>query len=180
MDEHRYASSYCEENVWWLAQEPRFEGMSADVVVISNEPRAVAMRAQRAGGGNTIVWDYHVVLAAHAATGVEVWDLDCTLGAPIAAARWLDASFDADAPVELAPLFRVAPTSEYIEHLATDRRHMRRADGSWSAPPPPWPILGDGAHDLDRWIDMRDATYGVVIDLAALRARWRVAPAAPV
>lgn len=169
----RHAPYYCEENVWWLAQEPRFAGLPSEAVIISNERRTVAMRSQRASpAGEPIVWDYHVVLAVRSAEDVEVWDLDCTEGAPLSASAWLDASFDLHVPRQLAPRFRVMASETYVTAFASDRRHMRRADGSWQAPPPPWPVIGAGAHSLERLIDLADATHGAAIDLSALRSRW--------
>jgi hypothetical protein len=164
----RYAAFYCEENVWWLAREPRFA--AAEVVVISNRARTVAMDAQRAGEGRPLVWDYHVVLAVPGAGGVEVWDLDTTLGLPVLGARWLEASFDPGWPARFAPRFRPMPAERYVAELASDRRHMRAKNGRWRAPPPEWPIIGGGAHELDRMIDVSGDD---AFDLATLSARWR-------
>lgn len=174
MHEHRYAPYYCEENVWWLAQEPRFAGLRSEAVIVSNDQRSVAVSCQRASvAGEPVVWDYHVVLAVHGAQGVEVWDLDCTRGAPLAASAWIDASFDERAPFRFAPRFRLVAKDSFVATFASDRRHMRRPDGSWQAPPPPWPIIGDGAHELERFVDVRDTTWGAVMDLAGVRAHWR-------
>lgn len=171
---HRYAPFYCEENVWWLAQEARFAGLPADVVVVSNERRRVAVWGQRAARaeGEPVVWDYHVVLAVQGARGTEVWDLDCARGAPLAGAEWLEASFDERVPKRFAPRFRLVDSAVFVARFASDRRHMRTPDGGWEAPPPPWPIIGGGAHDLDRFVDVADETFGATIDLDALRARW--------
>ncbi len=169
----RYAPVYCEENVWWLAQEPRFAGLRAEVVVVSNVRRTVALFHQRAAlSGEPVVWDYHVVLAVHARSGVEVMDLDCVLGAPLAGSAWLDASFDDRVPVRFAPLFCVIPSEVFVATFSSDRRHMREA-GGWRAPVPPWPIIGGGAHELERLIDVQSRSFGPVTDLAGLHARWR-------
>src|SRR5688500_4911498 len=87
----RYAAFYCEENVWWLAQEARFAGTGCDVLVITNEHRSVATFAMRAAGrlDRCVGWDYHVVLVARG----EVWDLDCLAGMPLALDAWVDACF---------------------------------------------------------------------------------------
>jgi hypothetical protein len=172
--EPRYAPAYCEENVWWLAQDERFARARAEVVIVSNAARTVLVSSQRAARmpGQPVVWDYHVVLAVHAMNGVDVWDLDCTRGAPLPAASWLEASFDARAPARLAPRFRCIDRDVFVARFASDRRHMRTADGDWEAPPPPWPILGGGAHELERFVDVHDETFGRAIDLEALRARW--------
>ena len=162
----RYAPYYCEENAWWLAQEPGLE--HAQVIVITNRTRSVAMHAQRASEeGAPVVWDYHVVLAVDGA----IWDLDCTLGMPISAQAWIDASFDPRVPDRFAPRFRIVDRELYVSRFASDRRHMRREDGGWHVPPPPWNVIGGGAHELDHWIDVDDERLGPWIDRTALLAR---------
>lgn len=164
----RHTPYYCEENIWWLAQDARFVGKQAEVVFISNPSRSVAFAHQRAAQneGDIVVWDYHVVLL----TLGEVWDLDCTLGAPLPLHTWLDASFDPDVHPRYAPMFKCIPASDYVAHFASDRRHMRGVDGTWQAPPPAWPCVGQG-HRLDAYVDVRDVSVGTAIGLHAFRAR---------
>lgn len=38
-------------------------------------------------------------------------------------------------------LYRVVPVPQLLQHFASDRSHMRRPDGEWSAPPPPYPCI---------------------------------------
>lgn len=170
-----YAPFYCEENVWWLAEEPRFAGQPTEVVFVSNARRTVAVWGQRAarGPGEPVVWDYHVVLATRGERGVEVWDLDSAIGTPLRAADWLDASFDPRAAPRFAPRFRVVDASTFVARFASDRRHMRTPAGGWRVPPPSWPVIGDGAHNLEAWVDVHDDTFGAAIDLDTLRHRWR-------
>lgn len=169
----RYQPFYCEENVWWLAQEPRFEGLGREVVFVSNERGACAMFHQRAAKSALVpvVWDYHVILAVHAPSGVEVWDLDCAGGAPLAGADWLRLSFSARLPSMFAPLFRVLPADEFVRTFSSDRGHMRAKDGTFRAPPPPWPCILAGEPNLDRFARMDEAT-DEVIDLRTLERRW--------
>ncbi len=174
----RYAAFYCEENVWWLAQEPRFEGRARHAVFITNASRSVAMFAQRAGRGpaRAVAWDYHVVLAVSERDGrAEIWDLDCVLGAPLAFEDWLDACFAPEGalPPELEPRFRIVAADRLIATFASDRSHMRRADGSWRRPPPAWPAIGTGPTNLERFLDVSDAGLGEVLELARLRDRFR-------
>lgn len=164
----RHTPYYCEENIWWLAHDARFAGKRAEVVFISNPSRSVAFAHQRAAAreGEVVVWDYHVVLLALG----EVWDLDCTLGAPLPLHRWLDASFDPDAHPPYAPMFKCILAADYVAHFASDRRHMKNPDGTWQAPPPSWPTLGEG-HRLEAYVDVRDVSMGTAIGLEAFRAR---------
>ena len=164
-----YAAFYCEENVWWLAQEPRFA--DADVVVITNEHRAVATFAMRAAGAldRCVGWDYHVVLVARG----EVWDLDCLAGMPLAVAAWADACFGRTRRLRRVyhPRFRSVRASTYLATFASDRGHMRRRDGSWRHPPPSWPCIGTGS-TLPRFLDLDDAELGAFVDVDAFVARY--------
>lgn len=37
--------------------------------------------------------------------------------------------------------FRVIPASEFLKDFASDRRHMKRPDGTWIKPPPNYPPI---------------------------------------
>lgn len=174
MTAFRHTPYYCEENCYWLAQDARFRGRQTQVVFVSNETRSVAFLHQRAAAqpGDWVVWDYHVVVLELAGERDEarIWDLDSTLGMPIPARTWLERSFDARVTTLYAPRFRLVDAARYIASFASDRRHMRLADArGWQAPPPPWPIIGGGAHVLDALVDVNDETWGPTIDLDALK-----------
>lgn len=167
-----YWPRFCEENVWHLAGSEQFEARDAWVAVVTNPRRAVAMWFQRASElpGQPLLWDYHVIMFARTGRGnVEVWDLDTLLGLPVPAGRYLDASFEAGTtPEELRPHFRLMAAPEYRNSFASDRRHMKGADGTWLAPPPPWSAIGRG-HSLPEMIDLGARGPGQVLDLGGLR-----------
>jgi protein N-terminal glutamine amidohydrolase len=167
-----YQAFYCEENIWHLCGDPRAGGDDRHVLFVSNEARRVAMWGQKASRdpGDPVVWDYHVVLLARTRTW-SVWDFDSTLGLDVPLARWLESSFDAFVPEAFRPLFRCVEAGAYRRELASDRRHMRRPDGTEVSPAPPWPCIGRG-HNLDRFIDVRAAGPGEVYDLAGLKRRF--------
>jgi hypothetical protein len=50
---------------------------------------------------------------------------------------------------------------------------MRAPDGSWRAPLPKWPAIGEG-HTLDRLLDLDALEPGDVVELEGLRARLGV------
>lgn len=167
------APYYCEENVWQLCVDPRVEGSSRAVIVISNARRQVAVAHQRVSdrSGRPVVWDYHVVLAARGPLGWVIWDVDSTLGLPVPLADYLRASFGG--PRGFAPpydaRFRVVEASRYRQILATDRSHMRDAAGRLRAPAPSWPPIGEGTN-LMRFVDMDQDFEGEVVGLADLSA----------
>lgn len=169
----RYASCYCEENVWHLCADPGVEGSTRAAVFISNAARRVAVGCQRAAPepGVPIVWDYHVVLAAHGPRGWAIWDLDSTLGAPVPLSVYLRASFGYPQGFEepFAARFRVVEGSRYRESLCTDRSHMRDEDGRLRMPAPPWPAIGEGTN-LMRFVDMDEDFEGEVVELAEVPA----------
>lgn len=173
----RYTPFYCEENVYWLAQDPRFVNRDSEVVFISNERRACALFHQRAAPapGEPVFWDYHVVLAVRTDERVEVWDLDCDLGMPLPAIAWLDATFGParDLPAAFAPRFRAILAAEYVATFSSDRSHMRRPDGTFQAPPPEWPAIVHGPSTLMRFVDVKSPFLGELLELDALYRRWR-------
>lgn len=163
----RYQPFYCEENVWWLCQEPRFADARSWVVVMSNRGRQCALWEQRAADpGEPVVWDYHVVLLVER----MVWDLDTRLGLPVPLPDYLRASFRTLPPEVAAyrPLFRLVPADEFVKVFATDRSHMNDADG-WRAAPPSWKPPGAGMN-LMRFVDMDDDFIGAVVTLEQLAA----------
>ncbi|MEZ4311086.1 MAG: hypothetical protein R3F14_23845 [Polyangiaceae bacterium] len=98
---------------------------------------------------------------------------DTTLGFPVPAGEYLARSFRDGLPAELAPIFRVVPAQVFVATLASDRSHMRGADGRYERPPPPWaPISApERGSNLMRFVDMRDPIAGEVLSLGELRGR---------
>ena len=160
----RYTPYFCEENVWHLCAEPRFEGRDGRVAFISNPRRTCAFWCQRAAPSpwQPVIWDYHVIYLVRLAFGWEVWDLDSTLEVPTSAGTYLEATFGAKLPErpqtdELSPLFRVLEAAVYREQFSSDRGHMRGQDGAWLQPPPPWPsVVRPGVPSFLRWSMMAD------------------------
>ena len=168
-----YHPRYCEENAWHLCGERELIGDEASVIFVSNQQQAVAMWAQRAAGpGVPVAWDYHVFVVARTG-GWQVWDPDTLLGYPVGLELYLADSFATVGvqPARFDPRFRVVAGEEYRSTLRSDRSHMREADGSWHAPPPPWPPIGDACQppNLPRFIDLGDPFIGRIVDLAGVR-----------
>jgi protein N-terminal glutamine amidohydrolase len=170
-----YASHYCEENIARLLhrREPQ---APRSVLFISNAARACPLWAQRgaAAANQPVVWDYHVVLLSESGRAA-IWDLDSTLPFPCDALDYLGATFPLTGhlPEENEPCFRQVPEALFRETFASDRSHMRNADGSFRAPPPPWPPLQTprASMTLPQFLDMKTPGLGQVFDLTGLRAR---------
>lgn len=140
----RHHPFYCEENIWHLCRG----GEVTEVLVITNAARRVALWHQQAAPPDQpIVWDYHVV----AAGAGRIWDLDSRLGYPIERDAYLTATFVTVGlqPPEYDPRFAVIAAAEFAREFRSDRSHMRRPDGSWQAPPPPWPPIADDSNLAD-------------------------------
>ena len=174
-----YTPNYCEENIWQLSRHPSLPAGLRYVVFISNPDRSCALWSQRAAeqAGAPVVWDYHVILFIEGRENL-VFDLDSTIGVPVALGRYLDETFPFADQVErkLQPLFRIVESGEFRRTFASDRTHMRQ-DGRWRHRPPPWPpIQAPGKQmNLDDFIDMKSSGYGEVINLRGLRGRFNVA-----
>lgn len=168
-----YQPFYCEENVHHLLRHAALAGRPRHAVVVSGVLGGFVMWHQRAARGRSapLFWDYHVIVLAE--DPWEVWDLDTTLGVPSPAPEYLRRSFRAGLPPELAPIFRVVPAGVFVATFASDRSHMRRPDGRFERPPPPWPTVSppERGSNLRRFVDMTDPFVGEVLSLEDLSAR---------
>lgn len=172
-----YAANYCEENVWHLCRAAELASRRPAALFISNAARCCPLWAQRqaAAPGEPVTWDYHVVLLAHGPP--EIFDLDSALPFPTDALTYLRATFPhaGRLPPHAEPCFRWVPAETLRDRFASDRSHMRRPDGSWQSPPPPWPAIATSTQtrNLRSFVDMTAAAPGERLDLAALTARIR-------
>ncbi|MFP4076375.1 MAG: hypothetical protein ACLFTD_07805 [Halochromatium sp.] len=166
----RYQPFYCEENIWWLCAEPPTDVRMAQVIFVASQGGACPIAEQRAGGAAGLVWwDYHCIALDEQR---RIWDLDSRLPLPVAAGTWLERSFPhaARLPAWLQPCFRVVAAAHYLADFASDRRHMRSADGGWLQAPPPWPCIGAG-NTLSGYRQPGDpAGPGQRLDLDAFKA----------
>jgi protein N-terminal glutamine amidohydrolase len=155
---HKYTAFYCEENIWHLAKAR----MNGSALFISNRERAVACFMQKRAGNAFVpmIWDYHVVWLEGTGTSATIWDFDSTLPLGTEARAYFEATFRPVQSVH-APTFRRIPRDEFVATFRSDRRHMRRADGSLAAPEPPWPCIGEGSN-LDDFISMNGDGPGKV------------------
>lgn len=174
-DPVRYQPLFCEENVWWLCQDPGLAKLRRRVVFISNATRTCLLEHQRAGGeGGEVVWDYHVVLMTAADKTWWVWDLDTLLGMPVEAQAYLTATFAVETAPPLAPMFRVIDGPRFVATFTTDRSHMRAPDGRWLHPPPAWPppAAPNEPMNLMRFVDVTTARENELLDLTSMFARY--------
>lgn len=171
-DTRCYTAAYCEENVCHLARRLLHEeggggGRPCVVLLISNAARACPVWHQQAAADAraVVVWDYHVVLLVQGdAGGADAWlvyDLDSTLPFPCALAVYVSEALrpHESMPPQYRQRFRAVAARDYLALFASDRRHMRRADGSWAAPPPPGPPIR-GSDAPSSW------TLGALWDVA--------------
>jgi hypothetical protein len=175
-DAFRYQPFYCEENAWWLCADPALGTGTRTVVFIANQTGLCPFAQQRAAVvGEIVWWDYHCVVLDGA---TRIWDLDTRLPLPLPARDWLDGTFPfaRRLPAALQPRFRLVPAERYRRDFASDRSHMRRRDGRWQRPPPPWAPIGRGMN-LPDYLDMAASTTGPVqvLDWEAMCRRCEAA-----
>jgi len=171
-----YQAYFCEENVWRLLSRPEYVGFTSWAVIVSNAPRDVVLMRQVAGRplDGLVHWDYHVfAVVTDSIAGRLALDFDSELPFPSPLSRYLEDTFPHDVQRAYEPRFRVIRDSEYVSGLVSDRAHMRRADGSWVAPPPPWLAPGAGSgkpSDFMIWTDVLARSPGIVYDRARMVA----------
>nr|CAI5823505.1 unnamed protein product [Callosobruchus analis] len=167
-NECSYVSCYCEENVYKLAQEVTTkhpnEINKCFVVFISNPSRTVPLWRQRAGKDEDklVIWDYHVIFLYHPEPDkCLVYDLDSELPFPTYVHKYVTETFRTDHILkpDYFRYFRVIPANEFLNEFASDRRHMKRPNGTWIKPPPTYPPIRTSvcAHNLEDYIQMDTA-----------------------
>jgi protein N-terminal glutamine amidohydrolase len=166
--EPKYQANYCEENIWQLARQPELQQLERFAVFISNVGKCFAMWEQKSGkSGEPVMWDYHVILVTRGES-LQIWDLDSTLGYPVAAQDWMKKSFGgANAmPESFHPMFRIVEATTFLEEFSSDRSHMLLDENTYREPIPSWPAIGDDKPaNLHRFINMNFPFVGEVFDL---------------
>lgn len=171
-----YTQFYCEENVWRLCEYVRCHEPSdlvkCHVVFISNESRCVPLWRQRMGKSEDklVTWDYHVVFMYEPDDRCLVFDLDSDLPFPTYFHKYVTETLRTDHILspEHYRYFRVVPASVFLQKFASDRRHMRREDGTWIQPPPSTPPIStpESVHNIDDFISMDPKRgFGTVYNL---------------
>ncbi|TRY73478.1 hypothetical protein TCAL_11818 [Tigriopus californicus] len=166
-----YAPCFCEENVWMVADHARRNSSPSEmqkcfVIFVSNKKQVVPLWRQKAGKDEEklVIWDYHVLFIYKPDQRCLVFDLDSDLPFPTYFHKYVTETFRTDAILnpEYHRFFRVIPASLFLQTFASDRRHMKKPDGTWMKPPPPYPCIQtpESAHNLDDFISM-DTSVGV-------------------
>ena len=173
-----YCPFYCEENAWHAITALASESAHTAVLCILGRSGQVAVWCHRlaARASYPLVWDYHVVALARESGSSEwaVFDPESTLPRGLPARTYLAETFPTEIALlpESQPCFRWFDGRDYQRRLNATRRHMRNADGTWQAPPPPWPLIRSDAMDAFDVPDLRDAdcrTLPPPIDLGELQ-----------
>ncbi|XP_057684520.1 protein N-terminal glutamine amidohydrolase isoform X2 [Corythoichthys intestinalis] len=182
-EECQYSSCYCEENVWKLCDFVRREGSAplpeVFAVFISNDNRTVPLWEQKSAcGERAVVWDYHVLLLhARPCREAAVYDLDSALPFPCGLKEYAARGFRPDDALEsrYRRKLRAVPADVFLSKFASDRSHMKNADGSWRTPPPPYPPISvaDCSMNLDDFICMEPTRgWGQVFTLEHFLRRY--------
>ncbi|XP_042641979.1 protein N-terminal glutamine amidohydrolase isoform X2 [Tyto alba] len=181
-----YTSCYCEENVWKLCDYIRSQDQHPleefYAVFISNDRRMIPLWKQRSGHGDEpVVWlnmkkhffsvrvmehwrrvpreDYHVILL-HVSSGEQnfIYDLDTVLPFPCPFDVYSVEAFRLDDSLhpEFHRKIRMIRADLYLKTFASDRSHMKDANGKWQKPPPSYPCIetADSKMNLDDFISM--------------------------
>ncbi|KAJ8976315.1 hypothetical protein NQ317_010269 [Molorchus minor] len=167
-----------EENVYKLSQDvigkhPN-EIHNCYVVFISNPSRTIPLWRQRAGKDEDklVIWDYHVIFLYHPEPEkCLVYDLDSELPFPTYVHKYITETFRTDHILkpDYFRYFRVVAATEFLKEFASDRRHMKRSDGTWIKPPPNYSAIKTTAsdHNLEDYIQMdtsKRARSGIKLD----------------
>ncbi|XP_062347491.1 protein N-terminal glutamine amidohydrolase isoform X2 [Cinclus cinclus] len=116
--------------------------------------------------------DYHVILL-HVSSGEQnfIYDLDTVLPFPCPFDVYSVEAFRLDDSLhpEFHRKLRMIRADLYLKTFASDRSHMKDANGKWQKPPPPYPCIetADSKMNLDDFISMNpEVGWGSVISLS--------------
>eukprot|EP00759_Apiculatamorpha_spiralis_P011859 PhF_6_TR19033/c0_g1_i3/m.27949/K21286/NTAQ1; protein N-terminal glutamine amidohydrolase len=143
--DHIYTSCYCEENTYKFLERMVTAGAETDdgtdewycVFISACEGPIEAEGPGKWKGyfticntlmAPTLQWDYHVISVRKSkdtAGASTVYDFDTGIGFPAPFTDYVLKSFSKAAEAK----FRVIPAREYLEHMASDRSHMRNNRG---------------------------------------------------
>ncbi|KAF2976354.1 hypothetical protein EK904_011346 [Melospiza melodia maxima] len=149
-----------EENVWklcdYIRSQDRYPLEEFYAVFISNDKRM----------------DYHVILL-HLCSGEQsfIYDLDTVLPFPCPFHVYSVEAFRLDDSLrpEFHRKIRMVRADLYLKTFASDRSHMKDANGKWQKPPPPYPCIetADSKMNLDDFISMNpEVGWGSVFSLS--------------
>ncbi|NWZ91725.1 NTAQ1 amidohydrolase, partial [Nesospiza acunhae] len=166
-----------EENVWklcdYIRSQDRYPLEEFYAVFISNDKRMIPLWKQKSGHGDEpVVWDYHVILL-HLSSGEQsfIYDLDTVLPFPCPFDVYSVEAFRLDDSLrpEFHRKIRMIRADLYLKTFASDRSHMKDANGRWQKPPPPYPCIetADSKMNLDDFISMNpEVGWGSVFSLS--------------
>ncbi|CAG2058600.1 unnamed protein product, partial [Timema podura] len=141
-----------EESVWKLCEDVNkrhpTQLQHCHIVFVSNDQRTVPLIAKVVvleSQLNVLFQDYHVLFLYNPDDRCLVYDLDSELPFPTHFHKYVTETFRTDHILkpEYFRYFRVVPAPLFLQHFASDRRHMKRADGSWIHPPPNYPSISN-------------------------------------
>ncbi|WBW71773.1 protein N-terminal glutamine amidohydrolase, alpha beta roll superfamily [Schizosaccharomyces osmophilus] len=189
-----YTSSYCEENIYQLAEHvvkekpPRLQ---AYVVFLSTPTKTMPIWEQ--SKSPFVIWDYHVVLLTRSLQCPEegwfLWDPDTRLPIPCPLEQYLEQALcrDLEHPPE-QPLiygnlycemnrkYRVIEANTFVQHFSSDRSHMKTNTGEWLSPPPSYPCIGNQMN-LSQYTNVNenqnDAVFGTVYSEGEFRQTFQ-------
>ena len=146
-----YTSLFCEENIWHFSNSLIDQGIKdkeITILFITNKRNKIAISNQLAADhGETVVWDYHVILLANINHSYYIFDFDSRLPFPCNFKYYLQNSLPDNINNEYSSQFRLIPANKYLNELNSNRNHMKGIISSSLFPPYP-EILAKNSNKL--------------------------------
>lgn len=123
-----------------------FEISSCYVIFISNVEKSVPIWHQKSSPhyNRPVVWDYHVIAAVKTVDSrTLIFDFDTRLSFPSLAKDYISQCLIAADSLDSRyhHRYRIVASTDYLKFLASDRSHMRDANGFYQSPPPSYPFI---------------------------------------
>ena len=95
-----------------------------------------------------------------------VYDLDTSLPFPVSFNQYVKEVLRPELILHLRSaglperLFRVVSADAFLEEFASDRSHMHKEDGTWFAPPPPYPPIKSqkNSNNIQEFLSMKNSS----------------------
>lgn len=166
--DHIYTALFCEENIWHLAYSLINSGINQEdikILFITNKNQSIAVFNQLASRNNQpVLWDYHVILMALINKSSVIFDLDSRLPFPCDFKNYMHKSLSLIIEKEYLPIIRIIPAELYLNHLHSDRSHMKNIISNDQFPSYP-PLLSATEHkiSLTTLLDVKKTIKGTQI-----------------
>ena len=128
--QYHYTALFCEENIWKLIESCLNSShiIPIDVLFIINKFNSIALfEQQKSIAGQSVIWDYHVVLSAKVNNNLVILDFDSRCKFPCDIDAYFNNTFANynNLAFQYKPYIKPIAADYYYQNFTSDRNHMQ-------------------------------------------------------